>query len=275
MEIISLVDDITDYKGIRAAHGLSFLIRTRAHVILFDFGPDGSTLKKNAAALGVDLADVDIAFLSHGHIDHGGGMEYFLQANKRAKIYCKENAFVPHLSKRGFTHVKIGVPEFLKKNSRIKFVNNFRKIDDEITVFSGVEDKILHSEANDNLEAKPFGQGRVKDDFSHEINLVINDGGKKYLICGCGHCGIVNILRKAEKCTSSKMTAAIGGFHLQGSKMASDKTIMDLADYLYMRYPHVKFYTCHCTGASAFGILKQKMGEQVEYIICGDRLQLV
>jgi len=274
MEIINLVDDITDYKGIKAAHGLSFFIRTRRHNILFDFGPDSSTLKKNAAALGIDLNDVDIAFLSHGHSDHAGGIEHFISVNKRAKIYAKENAFGTHLSKHGFTRMKIGIPDFLKKSGRFKFVNNFVKIDDELTVFSGVEDKICHSEANDNLETDSRETGRIKDDFSHEINLVINDGGKNYLICGCGHCGIINILKKAEKCTSSRMSAAIGGFHLQASKMASDKTIMDIADYLFMRYPYAKFYTCHCTGAAAFGMMQQKMGGQIEYFMCGDRLQL-
>jgi len=274
MEVINLADDITGYKGLVARHGLSFFIQTNSHSILFDFGPDSATLKRNSAAMGVNLADVDIAFLSHGHLDHGGGLEYFLSVNKIAKIYCKESAFEPHLSKHGFSHVKIGIPEYLKKYGRFVFVKNFTKIDDELTVFSGVEDKLYHSPANDNLEVRRKGFGRTQDDFSHEINLIVTENKKKYLFFGCGHCGVVNILRKAEKCSSSKMAAAIGGFHLEGRIMAPDSLILDLAAYLSALPSATVFYTCHCTGAAAYNILKSKMGDRIEYFMCGDRLKL-
>lgn len=274
MKVINLADDITEYNGLIARHGLSFLICTDSHIILFDFGPDGATLKKNSAALGVDLSEVDIAFLSHGHIDHGGGLEYFLNVNKTARIYCKESAFDMHYSKHGFTHVKIGVPEYLKKNGRFVFVKNFNKIDDTLTVFSGVEDKKFHSPANDNLEVRRIGYGRIKDDFSHEINLIVTENKKKYLFFGCGHCGVVNILRKAEKCSSSKMAAAIGGFHLEGRTIAPDSLILDLAAYLSALPSSTVFYTCHCTGAAAYNILKSKMGDRIEYFMCGDVLKL-
>lgn len=273
MIITNLVDDIAGYSGLAARHGLSFFINTDRHNILFDFGPDGSALKRNAAALGVDLSLVDIAFLSHGHLDHGGGIEYFLSVNKTAPIYCKENAFEQHLSKHGFFRVQIGLPEYLKKNDRFVFVKNFSKLDDELTVFSGVADKELHSSANDNLEVRRFGGGgRVKDDFSHEMNLVITEGDKKFLIMGCGHCGAVNILKKAEGCTSSKMAAVIGGFHLVGQSVAPDKLVLDLAERL-MRSKAV-FYTCHCTGAAAYNVLKPKMGERINYFMGGDTLKL-
>lgn len=273
MILTSLVDDISSYKGLVARHGLSFFIVTESHYILFDFGPDGSALKRNAAALGVDLSLVDMAFLSHGHLDHGGGIEYFLSVNKTAPIYCKENAFEQHLSKHGLFRVKIGLPEYLKKSDRFIFVKNFSRIDDELTVFSGVVDKELHSPANDNLEVRlSGGGGRVKDNFSHEMNLVITEGNKKFLIMGCGHCGAANILKKAESCASSKMTAVIGGFHLIGQSIAPDKLMLDLADCLLKS--SATFYTCHCTGAAGFNVLKTKMGKRLEYIACGDTLKL-
>ena len=48
-------------------------------------GPDASFLD-NARALGIDLAAVDAAVLSHGHSDHGGGLAAFCEANRTAKI---------------------------------------------------------------------------------------------------------------------------------------------------------------------------------------------
>ena len=60
---------------VACAHGLSLFVEAAGHRILFDAGPDGALLVRNAEALGVDLASADLAVLSHGHYDHSGGME--------------------------------------------------------------------------------------------------------------------------------------------------------------------------------------------------------
>ena len=39
-------------------------------------------------------------------------------------------------------------------------------------------------------------QGNVQDSFRHEQYLVISQGGKKYLLSGCAHNGVLNILEK-------------------------------------------------------------------------------
>ena len=62
----------------RAHHGLSLLLTAHVgderHTLLFDAGPEGATLLRNAAILGVDFGDVEAVVLSHGHWDHGGGL---------------------------------------------------------------------------------------------------------------------------------------------------------------------------------------------------------
>lgn len=63
-------------------HGLSLYIETAKHCILFDMGQTDAYLV-NAEKLGVDVSKVDIAFLSHGHYDHGGGLQAFLNVNAR------------------------------------------------------------------------------------------------------------------------------------------------------------------------------------------------
>ena len=77
MKLISLLENTSHAPEIQSRHGLSLYLETAAHRIVFDFGPD-DTFLHNAAELGVDIAAADLAFLSHGHYDHGGGLPAFL-----------------------------------------------------------------------------------------------------------------------------------------------------------------------------------------------------
>ena len=73
MKMITLVEDST-CCALPAEHGLSIYIETKLHKILFDLGTT-DLFYKNAVALGIDLKQVDTVIISHGHDDHGGGLE--------------------------------------------------------------------------------------------------------------------------------------------------------------------------------------------------------
>ena len=75
IQITALVENTSADPRLGAEHGLSLYIETGAHHILFDMGQT-ALYAANARALGVDLAGVDLAVLSHGHYDHGGGVDY-------------------------------------------------------------------------------------------------------------------------------------------------------------------------------------------------------
>lgn len=81
IKIIVLLENTTKSANLKCKHGLSLYIETESHKILFDFGPNDLFLK-NAEVLGVDIAAVDMAVISHGHVDHCGGLKYFLEKNK-------------------------------------------------------------------------------------------------------------------------------------------------------------------------------------------------
>lgn len=76
MIITTLVENTTISKEYKKKHGLCLHIKTREHSILFDVGPD-DTFIKNTRKLNIDISDVDIVIISHGHNDHGGGLELF------------------------------------------------------------------------------------------------------------------------------------------------------------------------------------------------------
>ena len=75
MKVIVLIEN-TSKCSLCAEHGLSVYIEYNGMKYLLDTGAS-DTFSANAHQLGINLADIDIAFLSHAHYDHAGGFETF------------------------------------------------------------------------------------------------------------------------------------------------------------------------------------------------------
>src|SRR5437763_15553824 len=67
--------------------GFSALVRYNGETILFDTGNSAANFEHNVKALGVDLNQVDIAVLSHSHVDHISGFDYMLTIKPAVKAY--------------------------------------------------------------------------------------------------------------------------------------------------------------------------------------------
>lgn len=75
--------------------------QTERHKILLDTGASDVFIQ-NAELLGVNLSDVDYVFISHGHSDHAGGLQYFLEHNRQAQVIVSPDAMSGmFFSKRG------------------------------------------------------------------------------------------------------------------------------------------------------------------------------
>lgn len=70
MQITNLIDNVSYIPELKSEHGLSYYIETTKHKILFDTGQSSSFID-NAKVLNIDLSQVDIVIISHGHYDHG------------------------------------------------------------------------------------------------------------------------------------------------------------------------------------------------------------
>ena len=73
MNVAVLCENTARDPALTPEHGLSLLVETAGRVILLDVG-QSDAFAKNAERMGLSLADVDLAVLSHGHYDHGGGI---------------------------------------------------------------------------------------------------------------------------------------------------------------------------------------------------------
>ncbi len=264
MKIISLVENTTNSE-LKAKHGLSFYIETRAHKILFDLGPD-NTLFENAYKRDINLSKVDTVIISHGHADHGGGLKNFLKVNSSANIYVQKEAFEPHYNKAGFLKIPIGIDRSLFSHRQIILLEGDYKIDDELSLFTvGKTDK-FYSPANKTLYDE-----RGEDRFAHEQNLIISEE-KTVLIMGCGHCGVVNIMEKADK---YRPDLCLGGFHLFNpmTRKTVSRDFLDAIVEALQKYKNTEFYTCHCTGTEAFDYLSRCM-DNMHYLSCGETLEI-
>ena len=274
MVITTLVENTSLLKEFKCKHGLSLHIKTNKHNILFDLGSNGLFIE-NAIKLNINISDVDILVISHGHKDHGGALKLFLQHNSKAKIYINKDAFNKYYtSVLGALKFYVGLDDRLQFNERIIFTEDIFQIDEDICLFSNVPKKYETSNLNDSLFIKIDGK-YYKDDFTHEQSLLIRENDKFILIAGCAHKGIVNIIDKAEEIMDSNLSTVIGGFHLfnpVNKKSESLEFISNIAKNLNNK--NTIFYTCHCTGNKAFNILKENLKDKIMYLSTGQVIEL-
>ena len=273
VRIVVLLENTAESAELKCKHGLSLYAETQKHKILFDMGPNDWFLK-NAEARGVDMADIDMAVISHGHVDHGGGLKYFLEKNQKARIYIRPQAAEKHYVKVFGIPFCAGIDGTLLSSERFVFTDDIQVIDDEIMLFSGVTGQFPLPKSDSNLFVKANGK-LVADDFCHEQNLMITSGNSRILFCGCAHAGIVNIVRRAKTLIGNDPTAVIGGMHLyeptkkryEGNGYI-DRVAAALAE------SKSSYYTCHCTGKKAYERMKAYLGARLTYLRTGFELRI-
>lgn len=265
MKIYTLIEDHQLDLNFGAEHGVSFYIETMNHKVLFDVG-QSSLFLSNAIRFKIDLSLVDTVVISHGHYDHGGGLEDFLRVNKKAKIYLQKNAFDEFYSMRKENeYTYIGLSQKLDR-SRFTFIEGDLKIDDELTIIHDIKHTLYVPSSNQTMYKK-VDENMVLDDFSHEHSLVISEKDHQVLIAGCAHKGILNIVDQAELVIKPKhLTEVFGGFHLKSRLKQYEESINHIEHmaHIMMDMEKVIFYTGHCTGNKAFDMMKSLMFNRLQ-----------
>lgn len=250
-----LCENTSQCDGFGCEHGLSLYIESGEHKILFDMGQT-NLFEANAEKLGIDLAKIDFAVLSHGHYDHSGGLKRFLEINKSATVYLSRHAFEPHYSG---AERYIGVDQSLQKCKRLVFTEDFLQIAENMQLCSCNGNPPLHPVECFGLNM--IDNGRIiPEDFRHEQYLTVIENGKKIVISGCSHKGILNIANWL------KPDILIGGFHFSKIEPCASRLHTAAEELLSTG---AKYYTCHCTGTEQFASMKKIMGNKLEYISAG------
>lgn len=244
--------------ALRAEHGFSALVtvekaghRTR---LLFDAGrtPDG--LVENMRRLDLSPGDIEIIVLSHGHWDHVTGMDGLVRrlgsasmpvlihpefwTRRRLAFPGRDPIELPTTSKAalegaGFEIIEQRRPSFL--------------LDGALLVTGEVDRTTPFERGFPGHQRHRHGEWEPDPLILDDQALVANVRGHGLVVLtGCGHSGVINILRYVRTLTGEdRLHALLGGFHLSGK--AFEPIIGPTCDALEEFSPDF-LVPAHCSG---------------------------
>lgn len=205
--------------------------------LLFDAGYSDAFLR-NAQAMGIDLRALTHIVLSHGHDDHTRGLQFLPPS--QATLIAHPDCFLP----KQFDGLPIGAPFGADEAAKRWNYNPCKGIYPitENLLFLGQIPRITDFE-----NQAPIGSflrdGCWQPDFlEDDTALVYRTDDGIFIITGCSHSGICNIIEYAKHiCGDKRIAGVLGGFHLLEDNAQLQKTV----DYLKNNNP-ATLYPCHC-----------------------------
>ena len=262
MKLYTLIENTTCDASLACEHGLSLYIEASGQRILFDAGQTGA-FADNAEKMGIDLSQVDICILSHGHYDHGGGLKRFLELNDHAKVYVSRHAFGDYYNGE---EKFIGLDWELLNEERVVFAGENEQLSEAISLHSCSNFPQPNGANAYGLTALRKGE-YVPDDFRHEMYLLIREGERRIIVSGCSHRGVMNLK------TWFAPDVFIGGFHLMKLDPVADRIKLIAASSMLSQKDTV-YYTGHCTGEAQFAFLKERLGDRLQAISTGSYFEV-
>ena len=264
-KITTLVENtvpVMSGKKLIGEHGLSFLIETRGHRLLFDTG-QYLALKNNARILGVKLPDVDTVILSHGHYDHAGGLKHLLNFNSHFSLYAHPHVFSRKLMKHKGRYREIGIP--IGKNDLVKsgvklFLDSAPiEITPQILTTGEIPMEVEFESVAKGFFVDKDGR-KVADTLADDLAVILKTGKGPVVILGCSHRGVINTLRHVQNIIGEKrIHAVMGGLHLV---KATGEKLETTIRYL-QRFELDKIVVGHCTGSPAIHALYNQFKDKV------------
>jgi 7,8-dihydropterin-6-yl-methyl-4-(beta-D-ribofuranosyl)aminobenzene 5'-phosphate synthase len=254
-----------------AQHGFSVMIEVsqgpRAAKVLFDTGVSKTGILYNLDALELPANDIQAIILSHGHTDHAMGLLGLLDrlGSRDLPLVLHPEAYLERrLTLPDGSHVYMIPPrrsdlrrehiELIEEVGPSLLVDGMLLVSGEVARQTSFESGYPGHEARRNGAWQP--DPLIMDDQCAILN--VRDKGL-VVVTGCGHAGIINIIRHAQALTGvERIHAVIGGFHLTGALFAQriPATVAALRD---LAPAHI--VPGHCTGFPAIHAIANALPE--------------
>jgi 7,8-dihydropterin-6-yl-methyl-4-(beta-D-ribofuranosyl)aminobenzene 5'-phosphate synthase len=246
---------------LRAEHGFSSMVTVikgnRTEAFLFDAGMTKDGLLHNMDVLEVRASDLHAVVLSHGHVDHVAGLMGFLSraGRRRLPLVLHPDAFLrrkitlpdgraillPPPDRRGLEQEDVAI---LEERGASLLLGGLALVTGQIARTTEFEKGFPAHYAEVDGEWRP-------DPLVHDDQGVVMNVRNKGLVVltGCGHAGIINVLRHAMAITGiRRVHAVLGGFHLTGRIF--EPLIAPTVEALKALAPAL-IVPSHCTGWKA------------------------
>ena len=228
-----------------AEPGVSYYIEDEGDKILFDVGYS-SVVVENARKMNIDLNKVNKLVISHGHDDHTGGLSNFFKDKREVELIAHPDCFN---YKEDATGLYIGSPLTREKLSNVCKLNLSKQpiqVSKNI-IYLGEIPTINEFEPRYSIGKCIIDDNKMDDTIVDDSAIVYKSDKGLFVITGCSHSGICNILEYAKKvCNDQRIYGVIGGFHLFDVNKRLEKTIT------YLKENNIKLlYPCHCVSLKA------------------------
>ena len=277
MTVNILIDNqaATD-DSLQHEHGLSIYFEADGRRIMLDTGLTGASMS-NAKTMGIDVSKIDTLILSHGHVDHTGGLESFLQQNDKATIYASRHILTWNYSSNHHGHqhslnpnqalIQQHLHRFCLLDNNLQLSQHIHLVFNRFHIVSSPKGNKYLSLVSSQGTLSPY---RAED----ELSVAILEQQQLHIFASCSHNGILNIILSCQAATGVNDVATyIGGLHLLDDA-ESDSSLQALATDIQQRYPDMVLHTGHCTGSHAKSTLQQVLGPNCHIFYTGKVIQL-
>jgi len=223
--------------------------------ILLDTGYSDVFLR-NAETADIDLSLLTHVVLSHGHDDHTAGLVPLTERCDLSgtQLVCHPRCLLP----RWYGELYIGPPK-----DAIPHFGSYRPSAEPVwltehCVFLGEIPAIQDFEPRYSIGTVAVEGKREPDFLLDDSALACKTPKGLFIITGCSHSGICNIVSYAQAvCGEERIAGILGGFHLLESNERVEKTAAFLK-----RVNPAALYPCHCVSLAAKIVLARTLDIQ-------------
>jgi len=234
--------------------GYSILVEKDGHQYLYDVGQSEATIL-NASGLGKDLRKTEKIMLSHGHLDHTGGLEKVLEViGHPVEIIAHPGIFDKKFvfsEKYGKLSIGMNVTKETleaKYKATVNLQKGFYKVAEGVWLTG----EVPLVDALEHVPDKSLKQvnGKLETDLLSDDNTLLLETKKGLVVVfACGHRGAINTLNYVKQMLHKDIYAVIGGMHLEEADEAQIAFVTDALKRIFQENQTKVFAPNHCTGA--------------------------